>query len=385
MQKEKLKKLCAVAGMLSLLLCGCQKAEVDYDIELGGDSQQESSLSEVSPLTLEAGVNWQEDLTVAEDKQFHISASIRIPDVEQMSVTELEEITFDEEYKKQVILQLFDSLEGYSNEEVDFSGNQYCGISNSLSYWLEFDEKYKRIIFTVEDLSQVVPEEYLDLEVIWSRGDGNETAGLKNLCTITEAEAKMQAEQILDEIGWTDPVWHETSPNLWEFEQGSKSETVADGYCFVAEKGDGAMVFGGFTTGYGETSFSSESTIYINDYGILYFEIYEPVSLVQKIDDVTLLSLDTVKGIIKKELSEHPEKYLSEDEVTNFTVLELNYVCVKDESREGYFSYVPAWRLSHRKGTESERIIKDRPVFVNAIDGSVIELEDIMECTDIAQ
>lgn len=385
MQKNKLKRLCAAAGMLSLLLCGCQKAEVDYDIEIGRDSQQESSLAEVSPLTLEEGVNWQEDLTVAEDKQFHISASIRIPDVEQMSVTELEEITFDEEYKKLVTLRLFDSLERYSNEEADFSGNQYCGISNSLSYCLEFDEKYKRIILTVEDLSQVVPEEYRNLEVIWSRGDGNETAGLKNLCTITEAEAKRQAEQILDEIGWTDPVWHETSPNLWEVEQGSKSETVADGYCFVAEKGDGAMAFGGLTTGYGETSFSRESTVYINDYGILYFEIYEPVSLVQKIDDVTLLSLDTVKGIIKKELSEHPEKYLSEDEVTNFTVLELNYVCVKDESREEYFSYVPAWRLSHRKGTESDRIIKDRPVFVNAIDGSIIYLEDIMEFTDTAQ
>lgn len=477
MNRTFYKKVVLVVGVLSLLLCGCQKTDVDYELDTQSvQKTQGNSNQEASPLELESVNDWEEDIQATENVEFHINASITIPDVEQMSVTELQQITFDEEYKKEVIQALYGTLEVYSDEEADwpksrwqtkiedterslqcglesiayyekllnaeneeeisqdkasiqadiegceerireleeeiadytekmeaapnaaeavsdFSGNRYFGTYNSMIYTLLFDEEDNVVCFSVADSSLVIPDEYKDSGVIFWTIDSELEQTLENQCIITEEEGKKQAEAVLPLIGWTDPEWEYIQKNLWSFykSENKNEQTVADGYLLSAQKGDGTLGFGEFDTGYemigGEYKgdFDGKAQIRVNDHGIIDITVFEPVEFVQKTENVSLLSLDTIKGIIKKELSNNPDKYMSDDEKTNFTKLELNYARVKDKSREGYFSYVPVWRLCHMTRMNNEMGIASCPVFVNAIDGSIMELEDMIDIVETAE
>lgn len=58
---------------------------------------------------------------------------------------------------------------------------------------------------------------------------------------------------------------------------------------------------------------------------------------------------------------------------TQYRYLTLGYIRVKDSSDSQRFSYIPAWSLELLQRGEGESC----PVFVNAIDGTVIEPEQI--------
>lgn len=443
---------------LSVLLCGCEKGTVDYDI----DTQQGTLEQETSPLNLESVDKWEEEISISEDKNVSIQANVKIPEVEQMSVMELQEVTFDEAYKKKVIQKLYGTLEVYANEQenwpkdrwetyiksceeeledeklcllemkadstgqydasidffeglieelqdeiekctkqmeaapetvavtTDFSGESYYGTINGLIYEIDFYlGDYSEIRFSVADASQVCPDELKDAKKL-SYGGSSQSyiVDKKNLCTITEEEAKKQAEEVLSAMGWTEFVWQDTEVLEWsdflgEADGTSTTNHLPDGYCFTCEKGVGDFAFGEFDSGYSflvekENYCNETATICINDHGIVSVSVGNPVNFVQETENVSLLSLDTVKGIIKKELSENPDKYFNGKSTIHFIELQLNYLRIEDESRAGYFSYVPAWRLCNMTGTDNNRKISSVPVFVNAIDGSIIDLEDVI-------
>lgn len=452
------KKVVLTSGVLSLLLCGCQKTDVDYELDTQSVQRtQGNSIQETSPLELESVNAWEEDIQVTENVEFHINASITIPDVEQMSVVELQKTEFEEAYKKKVIEYFFGTSQVYSNEpenwtksrlqeqiddlektiqsiedvlqeaennpesnadiegfkqmmkeykeeqagyqeqikqakdefvEIeDYSGANYVGTYNAKNYTLSFDDTRdcSFVLFSVDDIADVGSEE---ADSLWSyfAADSEWIKGAKNHCELTEEEGRKQAEEALLAIGWSEPIWKDTEFLVWSDENG---EEVVDGYCFTASLGIGNMAFGDFDSGYewvlGQSSadpYQGTADIYINDNGIVYMSVNEPVNVVQITENVSLLSLDTIKGIIRNELSNHPEKYLEDGKKTYFTQLELNYIRIKDDSRERYFSYVPVWRLCHKTGSTDNgmgRKISGYPVLVNAIDGSVIDIKDIVE------
>lgn len=268
----------------------------------------------------------------------------------------------------------------------DYSGANYIGTYNAKNYALSFDDtrECSYVLFSVYNISDVIPEEADSLTYYFAAGS-EWIKGAKNHCELTEEEARKQAEEALLAIGWSAPIWKETEFLVWSGE----NEDVIDGYCFTASLGIDNMAFGDFDSGYewvlGQSSadlYQGTAEIYINDSGIVYMSVNEPVNVVQITENVSLLSLDTIKGIIRNELSNHPEKYLEDGKKTYFTQLELNYIRIKDDSRERYFSYVPVWRLCHKTGSADYtdgRKISGYPVLINAIDGSVIDIKDIVE------
>ena len=110
----------------------------------------------------------------------------------------------------------------------------------------------------------------------------------------------------------------------------------------------------------------------VNEYGVYRFDIAEPVSIVKKQQKVELLPVSNIYKIARDELESHPEKYIMEAD-TQYRYLTLGYIRVKDSSDSQRFSYIPAWSLELLQRGEGESC----PVFVNAIDGTVIEPEQI--------
>lgn len=263
----------------------------------------------------------------------------------------------------------------------DYSGDNYVGIFQSKYYTLKFErERGTRVVFCVDDIYDVCPEqvnplsasEYFVVDSSWMQGK-------QNLCTTTVAEAKKQAESFLREIGWGEPIWNETEFIMWNDANG---EEVIDGYCLTCSLGIDGMALGDFDSGYQtlieETDeYVGSASIYVNDSGIICLSVSDPVDVVREIQNVQFLSLDTIKGIMRSELSSNPEKYLSNSEMSYFTELELNYIRIKDKSRKGFFTYLPVWRLCNRTGPR--QTITSYPVIINAIDGSIIDITDIVQ------
>lgn len=111
----------------------------------------------------------------------------------------------------------------------------------------------------------------------------------------------------------------------------------------------------------------------VNEYGVYRFDIAEPVSIVKKQQKVELLPVSNIYKIARNELESHPDKYIVESD-TQYRYLTLGYIRVKDSSDSQRFSYIPAWSLELLQRAE----VESSPVFVNAIDGTIIRTDDLM-------
>lgn len=385
MKKGKLKRFCGTVGMISLLLCGCEKAdmvsELDFDADILDNTEQGTS-----PLELQEVEKWVDEFIVsegAENMSVSISSEVIIPEAEQMSVVEVQVEPMDQEFVTRWIEKLYGDQEVMGGVTEIPTFEMYTGIYNSLTYELSFDKgEEKTISFDIEDMYEVCPEEMQKLDdVSYVLGTRDKASGGKNTCTFSEEEAKTQAETFLRDLGWSEVVWENIVELEWlGFEQQEPISTY-DGYLLEGYIGVDGMIFETFASTYQamdgkDTVFKGKIELCINDHGILNLNIQEPVNIVEITKNVALLPIDTVKAIIRREINEHPEIYLSSSETTWFTELELNYIRVKDKNREDYYTYVPVWRLSYPVGTE--RKISNCPLIVNAMDGSIIYLEDTM-------
>ena len=107
----------------------------------------------------------------------------------------------------------------------------------------------------------------------------------------------------------------------------------------------------------------------VTDDGIIDVQLEYPVNVTQIYKDVELISLKNIEQIIKAEITENPDKY---DTTSSFNKLQLGYLKIRSDSEPGKYSYVPAWALSRMVDYSSER----NAIFVNAIDGTIIDLEN---------
>lgn len=100
------------------------------------------------------------------------------------------------------------------------------------------------------------------------------------------------------------------------------------------------------------------------------FELYywDPMEVVSVVPNVSMLSLDSVKKILKDEIAKDSSLAdLAGESAIRLNKLELIYFPVADSGKEGYRSYVPAWRLSNSGAYYG--------IMINAMDGSVIQLQ----------
>lgn len=106
----------------------------------------------------------------------------------------------------------------------------------------------------------------------------------------------------------------------------------------------------------------------VTDDGIIDVQMEYPVNVTQIYKDVELISLKNIEQIIKAEITENPDKY---DIASSFNKLQLSYLKIRSDSEQGKYSYVPAWALSRMVDSNEQNAI-----FVNAIDGTIINLEN---------
>lgn len=195
-------------------------------------------------------------------------------------------------------------------------------------------------------------------------------------------DARELAEQLLNDLGY--PLMVPTlSEDLYWHGNGYEGETIIlDGYVFTYQLGIGNVFFQGvldddvldYQADEGEELYScrSEVRIWVTDKGIVKVNIYNPVEIVSTTEHVELLALENIEGVLRNEIKERPDEYGIKHLVkaNKFTVLELNYMRMKDLEQDGFYSYVPVWCLRNLS-------VSDAKLYINAIDGSMVQWEEV--------
>ena len=222
---------------------------------------------------------------------------------------------------------------------------------------------------------------------------GEEIAQEENESGITIEEAGNMIDSFLKETGFSSIPQTESSQLKWSgyneranqvYQEDDIHECVS-GYRFYYNIGVGKILFddalnpmdySGYNMKYGdsiEDTFDNEFyNFYIDKYGIGTFFIDYPVSIVRKQENVEMLPLENIFDIARDELKNNADEYVLDTNVKYYT-LKLAYIRVNNRTDMQKYSYIPAWSL--------ELLQKDTtnacPVFINAIDGSVIHPDDL--------
>lgn len=118
--------------------------------------------------------------------------------------------------------------------------------------------------------------------------------------------------------------------------------------------------------------------VLVTDDGLYGVAIENPQIIESASNAVGLLPLDTIKEILQEEVMERTANYNIYG-YGFYNYLHLLYLKVSDEEEERVSS-IPVWCLSYRSGREPN-IKYEHPVFVNAIDGTIVHYADA-ESTD---
>ncbi len=303
-----------------------------------------------------------------------------------------------------------------------FEAGEYLGERGGLSYILSFrdvseDEwncRSKEIDFTPKDIYQVCPKEVSEVEGLYYDVVDFGFGTVENECEISEEEACGLADSFVKELGLEYPVRSVVKPLAWWKGRDSynvEAKYLAHGYVVSYDfgVGDVSFVMQGVQENYGNLKEKSESEkpkynmnarldVCVTEKGVIGVQAHNPVEIIGTSKDVKLLSMETVKEIMRKQTKENPElfRFCVPSNVdygwglgikpnkkdwslgVTYNELSLIYFRVRDKENAGHYSYIPAWRLSDWMVFESYingfRI--DNPVIINAIDGSVIDFYD---------
>ena len=242
------------------------------------------------------------------------------------------------------------------------------------------------------------PDSLMEYDTVNDITDSQDTSGEKieqeeNESGITIEEAGNMIDSFLKETGFSSIPQTESSQLKWSgyneradhvYQEDDIHECVS-GYRFYYNIGVGKILFddalnpmdySGYNMKYGdsiEDTFDNEFyNFYIDKYGIGTFYIDCPVSIVRKQENVEMLPLENIFDIARDELKNNADKYVLDTNVKYYT-LKLAYIRVNNRTDMQKYSYIPAWSLElQQKGTTNAC-----PVFINAIDGSVIHPDDV--------
>lgn len=280
--------------------------------------------------------------------------------------------------------------------------NEFIGYRNEVPFSVNFamndDKTVSGIRVTCMDGRLCVPEslqKYDGVEVFDQQRPVDEEA---NQCSMSMEEAKQLADQFIDGIGRSGQVCWQMGDAWWSAYNEHKEEPVSwfeyvdgavCGYRFVYGAGVDGRAFaedGGMTTfdyfrteiedTWGEVEevpggfydSNDQISLVVTDAGVVNVAMDYPVNVTNVTGQVELLPLDSVKGIMKNEVMEHVDDYdFSQSKYYN--TMELMYFRLRDDAKQGSYSYVPAWCLSAKIGET-----RQHAVLVNAIDGSVIHI-----------
>ncbi|MCI5620199.1 MAG: DUF6034 family protein [Lachnospiraceae bacterium] len=255
----------------------------------------------------------------------------------------------------------------------DYESDSYLGYLDTIPYCLKVTEgdytgdyigDYTQISLRPLDYVSVCPEEMEQAALIHVE-DGNEIRITgDNQCELSEEEAEKMAEVFLWDMGIFDELnllgtydlyWFAYMEQLDHYTFRDDKEEV-NGYAFYYGQREGNL-----------TDFPDSSiVVYVNDGGVFSADIVNPYQIISMTEHVPLLPLDTIQQIMQNEMAEHADDYFLSTSERDYTyqTMELLYARVADDSRQGYYSFVPVWKL--------DGYDVDCPVMVNAIDGGIV-------------
>lgn len=279
-------------------------------------------------------------------------------------------------------------------EEFD-SCNDFIGYRDGVAYGIHFPEAGDNSGITISPWSVKdvldIPESLKDYEhVTWMPGAAEEG---DNQCSLSMEDARKLADELAELCGGSNQVLCEAAGLEWYgWNEGDETITtysdtsVLYGYCFTYGNGVDGLAFQSFGTyadyvdldtvspsdeGFYDLLDSME--IMVVDDGV-FITMQNPITVNRITEQVEMLPLSSIEDILKNEVMENSDRYhynaWSQGVTKSFNLLELIYFRVKNNDTPGSYSYVPAWRLSQ------EASGYNHPILVNAIDGSVIYLEE---------
>lgn len=226
---------------------------------------------------------------------------------------------------------------------------------------------------------------------------GDTTSGYDNECVLTKDEAVKKAEEFQNKLGRASQVYIGTSDYEWSagvIEDGDdtvktddKESVIKDtAWGYIIDYGEGVdgiafcksldftrnMDIWEKLDNYDDFMPYGSSSFIVTDQGVTEFNVSYPVDIVNESKNVELLSMDTIKEIIKDDMTKNSDQYdFTQNHIYNN--LKLGYIRLKDASAKDKYTYVPAWCLSKQdKGYDRY------PVYVNAIDGTIIRIDDLI-------
>lgn len=429
-----------VEAIVIISLTGCSGKKVDY----GNESESKETKNMSALADIKADSDWKENFTIQTgngEKTVYINANIVVPDFDNMSVVEVENVKIDADYKKRFLDLYFGGNEYYYHDPDHYTVDELNEViedwqktqDDTHSEWLEQQLAEYRDKLETAKTTYTVAKDLENCEVFagykgdvfcevefeahkvhayawYQSGTDYGPPSLRNedYDTITQtfqdddlkdkadetsnegsksaASAKKEAGNFLSKLGMQDLVERGECECGWigfnNSEEGNDYQTATWGYIYSYATGiDGITFKDGldrdtylsvYETNDSDTddvTLLDSTLLTVTDDGIIDVQLEYPVNVTQIYKDVELISLKNIEQIIKAEITENPDKY---DTTSSFNKLQLGYLKIRSDSEPGKYSYVPAWALSRMVDYSSER----NAIFVNAIDGTIIDLEN---------
>lgn len=380
-----------------LLLCltgmsaaGCGKKDVDYI----ADGQESADLAE--PLDEEEDFEieiWEELYEVEQNDGDTVTVKIRAavnsgPDTSQ--VIEVKRMALDESVREQITKAVF-------GDGVSVKNGVYTGDRDGIPYRMRIGEN--RISLYPADTIQVVPKELADMarflpeEVEKSYSFWPVWSNYTNHAKISEKEAVEIAGQFLEDIGLSDRSLCNVKALEWQpdfvvmdEERVYAGGSMVDGYVLYFQQtiqGEAMTQLTDDTDSEGfwrwqqddddETVWIEDTRMHtvvcVNDHGVVAADIQNIYEITSVKEDVSLLPVETIQGIMQNEL-EKPGEYIAK--VTGNYIyywgMDYGYCLLWDETGKNG-SYVPICELRCSSNIDLATVT------VNAIDGSIITWE----------
>lgn len=385
-----------VEAIVIISLTGCSGKKVDY----GNESESKETKNMSALADIRADSVWKENFTIQTgngEKTVYVNANIVVPDFDNMSVVEVENVKIDVDYKKRFLDLYFGGNEYYYHDPDHYTVDELNEViedwqktqDETHSEWLEQRLAEYRDKLETAKTTYTVAKDLENCEVFAGyKGDDlkDKADETSNEGSKSAASAKKEAGNFLSKLGMQDLVERGECECSWigfniDSEKENDYQTAAWGYIYSYATGiDGITFKDGFDmdtylsvyeandSDIDDVTLPDSTLLTVTDDGIIDVQLEYPVNVTQIYKDVELISLKNIEQIIKAEITENPDKY---DTAATFNKLQLSYLKIRSDSEQGKYSYVPAWVLSRMVDSNEQNAI-----FVNAIDGTIINLEN---------
>lgn len=432
MGRKKVFALVLAAGML--LTAGCSKKAEDIPEAKPEVTEEVLSDFHDSMEQFRGEEEWNETFSISsgeEEKDIEISADITLPETGDFPVIEGCVPEFNEKFKEKLVRSLlgdaalyladdahmikedlkerveelerrveyYSTLQGFEEESKtekkklekcreylksagdkytvtadDFKEDHYMGERDGVWYRLDIqgagDYNYLmngsqgEICFEIVDLKDAAPQ------ALSGSGDVSistelQAENVENSCRYSIEEAREMVTGFLKETGFSDLGIQKENSIQWY-----QDELLGTcGYRFVISpvKVQEILEEDGENPNPG-------GEILVSDAGIISAILRNPFSVEKISEHIKLLSLNQIKEGIRMEFKNHPDSYFHENDGNDshkYSELKLVYAAVRNKKQMEKISFLPVWELSHKQWLNDN-------IYINAIDGSVIFWEDIM-------